>query len=158
MKYIALLLVLATLATLGYGIYIYLNTNLEVISADVHSTEARYMTDQFFKDREALENNTLTGRIFTDRIDNGNDYYYIEYTIKLNNNLLVDVENLELQAIPKVGDVYQAFSTPLPAIKRNQKAELKASLLSKKSTMGIREFVITYYVWGVPFSLNYTLK
>lgn len=158
MKYIALLLVLATLATMGYGIYMYLNTNLEVISVSVKSIEARNMSDKFFADREDLTNGTKTGRVFTNELNNGNDYYYIEYTMQLENNLLVDAESLELQVVPKNGDVYQSLTNVLPIIKRNEKAELKANLLSKTTTMGIREFVVSYYVWGIPFSLNYTFK
>ena len=158
MKYIALLLVLATLATMGYGIYIYLNTNLEVVSVSVNSIEARNISDKFIADREDLTNGIKTGRVFTNELNNGNDYYYIEYTMQLENNLLVDAESLELQVVPKNGDVYQSLSNVLPIIKRNEKAELKANLLSKKTAMGIREFVVSYYVWGIPFSLNYTFK
>lgn len=78
--------------------------------------------------------------------------------MQLENNLLVDAESLELQVVPKNGDVYQSLTNVLPIIKRNEKAELKANLLSKTTTMGIREFVVSYYVWGIPFSLNYTFK
>lgn len=158
MKYIALLLIIITLATTAFGLYIYLNTKLDVVSVNVVSTDAKNMSNKFFADRQAMQDDTFVGKIFSKDIANGNDYYYIDYNMELCNNLLVDVESLELEAIYKNGDVYQTLDKPLAIIKSKQKASLKASLLSKKTTMGIREFIVHYYVWGIPFKLSYTFK
>lgn len=158
MKYIAITLVILTLACTAFGLHIYLNTSLNVVDVSVKSVDARNMTDKFFKDRADIQNGTMPARIFSDTIENGNDYCYLTYTVKLQNNLLVDVESLELQVVPKNGDAYQELPTILNSIKSKEKAELTAQLLSKKSTIGIREFVINYYVWGIPFKLEYTFK
>ncbi len=156
MKYIALLLVLITVLVVGYSIYIYLNTDVQVMHVEVQSIRTEDAQEMLQGDIAAIQSNSFTGRLFHNTIDPNEDYYYVNYTINLQNNLYIDIDAIEAQVLPKTGDVFQRHNQDFVSIAKKSEGTVTATVLSKKSTLGVREFVITYYVWGIPFVLRYT--
>lgn len=156
MKYLALFMVLVTLLVVGYGIHLFLNANVAVLKVEVSSQRTEEAQEMLQADIAAIQSNSFAGRLFHNVIDPSEEYYYVTYTIHVQNNLHVDIDAIETQVLPKNGDVFQRHNTDFVSIAKHSSGEIRATVLSKKSTLGVREFVITYYVWGVPFVLRHT--
>lgn len=156
MKYLALVMVVLTLAFVAYGIHLYLNTSVHVVSVEVSSQLASETADMLQADIAAIQTNAFTGRLFQNQMDPNEEYYYVTYILHLHNGLLLDIDAIEAQVLPKTGDVFQRHTQGFVNINKQEDGSISATVLSKKSTLGVRDFIITYYVWGIAFVLQHT--
>ena len=160
MKYFAILTVLILIATLvGVG-YMYMTANIFVDAVGVVATEAANQPVHFAELRQQLRLGAVTGTPFVQaqELADAESYQFLTYTIRLKNDTAVTADMVELQVTPMAGDVLQIGSYHDVKLPAGQTVDATATILTTKDMHPIREVTITYYIWGVPFTMKTTVK
>ncbi len=160
MKYFAILTVLILIVTLvGVG-YMYMTANIIVDAVGVVATEAANQPVHFAELRQQLRLGAVTGTPFVQaqELADAETYQFLTYTIRLKNDTAVTADMVELQVTPMAGDVLQIGSYHDVKLPAGQTVDATATILTAKNMHPIREVTITYYIWGVPFSMKTTVK
>jgi len=160
MKYFAILTVLILIATLvGVG-YMYMTANIFVDAVGVVATEAANQPVHFAELRQQLRLGAVTGTPFvqSQELADAESYQFLTYTIRLKNDTAVTADMVELQVTPMAGDVLQIGSYHDVKLPAGQTVDATATILTAKDMHPIREVTITYYIWGVPFTMKTTVK
>ena len=160
MKYFAILTVLILIVTLvGVG-YMYMTANIYVDAVGVVATEAANQPVHFAELRQQLRLGAVTGTPFVQaqELADAENYQFLTYTIRLKNDTAVTADMVELQVTPMTGDVLQIGSYHDVKLPAGQTVDATATILTAKNMHPIREVTITYYIWGVPFSMKTTVK
>ena len=149
MKAIAILMVIAlVVAVCGVG-YLYMTANVSVVAVGMTATEATVQQATFDKLKTDLAQNSLIGTSFQNDTELGEAqaYQFYTYTVRLRNFSMLTCDMVELQVTPREGDVLQMGN--------EQSKALSAGATGDISTT-VRELIITYYVWGIPFTVKTT--
>ena len=160
MKYFAILSVLILIVTLvGVG-YLYMTANVIVDSVTVVASEAQNQPVLFAELREQLRLGAVIGTpyVAAQELADAENYQFLEYTVLLKNNTFVTADMVELQITPMTGDILQVGSSTDVKVPAGQSAAASATILTDRNMHSIREVTVTYYIWGVPFSLKTTAK
>ena len=72
--------------------------------------------------------------------------------------ITVPADMVELQVTPMAGDILQIGSFDNVKLPAGQTVDATATILTGKNMHAIREVCITYYIWGVPFTMKTTVK
>lgn len=157
MKYAAIAAVLLLIACLiGVG-YLYLTTNVTVEAIGVVAVEASTQPDLFNQLRQQVENQSVVGTAFTTApLGDAENYQFYTYTIRLKNNCFVTADMVEVQVTPMQGDVLQLADEAARALPARTTGDLGATILTDVNMHSVRELNISYYMWGVPFSIRTT--
>lgn len=160
MKYFAILTVLILIVTLvGVG-YMYMTANIFVDAVGVVATEAATQPVQFAELRQQLRLGAVTGTPFVQAQEllDAENYQFLTYTVRLKNDTAVTADMVELQVTPMAGDILQIGSYHDVKLPAGQTADATATILTDRNMHSIREVTVTYYIWGVPFSMKTTVK
>ena len=107
--------------------------------------------------KEYVALDAFPGVMFSDaEIGDAADYAFITYTITVSNQCLVAVEMIEIQVIPLEGDVLQIGDYEVYSLQPKTSDTYAATILTAADNHSVREVKITYYVWGVSFSITTT--
>lgn len=157
MKYVAILTVLLLIASLiGVG-YLYLTANVTVEAIGVVAVEASTQPELFEQLRQQVENQSVVGTAYTTTpLGDASNYQFYTYTIRLKNNCFVTADMVEVQVTPMDGDVLQLADTSARALSARSTGDLGATILTDISMHSVRELNISYYMWGVPFTIRTT--
>lgn len=164
MKYAAVFMVIVVAAAAVFGVYVYANTRLQVVSVKLETTSATARESEFSALQTAVDRQALTGTAFADSVTGtASDYSFFTYTIRLRNNGLIDAEMVEVQPVPANGDVLayasleesQANSNTVIAAGSEQDvwSVVLTSVQNQQNRQVSRSFKITYYIWGMPVSV-----
>ncbi len=157
LKYLAIVMVFVMLFAIGGTAYVYLNSNVEIIALNVQAINASDYQDLFLKNKEDLINDTFEGTVFQNiELGDIGDYTYLSYQIRLKNGTFLPIEGIEVQILPRTGDVLQIGDFEHKTLQSKNSGDISATILTIKNTQTVREFIISYYVWGVPFTLRKT--
>ena len=160
MKFFAILSVLVLLLTLvGVG-SLYMTANIYVEAAGVVTSEASAQPEMFSALSDQLRLGALVGTSFTSETALGpvEDYQFCIYTVRLRNDCRIPAEMVELQVSPMAGDVLQVGDVPEVTVQPGATADAAAVILTDADMHAIREITITYYMWGIPFTMKTTVK
>lgn len=157
MKYIAILTVLLLIASLvGVG-YLYLTSNVTVEAIGVVAVEASTQPEMFERLRQQMESQSVVGTAFTTQpLGDINNYQFYTYTIRLKNNCFLTADMVEVQVTPMQGDVLQLADGSARALAARSTGDLGATILTDINMHSVRELNISYYMWGVPFTIRTT--
>lgn len=157
MKYAAIAAVLLLIACLiGVG-YLYLTTNVTVEAIGVVAVEASTQPDLFNQLRQQVENQSVVGTAFTTApLGDAENYQFYTYTIRLKNNCFVTADMVEVQVTPMQGDALQLADETARALPARTTGDLGATILTDVNMHSVRELNISYYMWGVPFTIRTT--
>lgn len=158
MKPLAIILVILVLAALvGVG-YLYFTANLTVTFASVTATDPMTQTDVFTQLKNSLENDTFVGtRYSTASLNGPEDYLFYTWAVRLENNSFLPADTVEIQVTPMTGDVLLYGDPAEHTLAARSSGELSATILTARSMHSVREAIVTWYVWGLPFSARVTL-
>jgi hypothetical protein len=99
----------------------------------------------------------MPGVMFSqEEIGDAAEYAFITYTLELSNQCLVPIDMIEIQVIPQDGDVLQIGDFEVHSLQPKTSGIVTATILTLKDNHSVREVLITYYVWGVSFSIRTT--
>ena len=155
MKYAAIFMVLVLIASLvGVG-YLYLTANVTVQAVGVTAVEASTQPALFEELARQVENRQVLGTAFSS-VPPGSveNYQFYTYTVRLRNNSFVTADMVEVQVTPMVGDVLQIGDDTARALPARSTGDITATILTDVNMHSVRELIVTYYMWGVPFSLK----
>lgn len=160
MKYLAIFSVLVLIVTLvGVG-YLYMTANIVVEAFGVIATEAATQEALFNDLKTQLRLGAVIGTPFVEaqELSTAEDFQFLTYTVRLRNNCTVPADMVELQITPMAGDVLQIGSSQDVKLPAGQTVDTTATILTQKNMHSIREVCITYYIWGVPFTMKTTVR
>ena len=160
MKFIAILSVLLLIVSLvGVG-SLYMTANVVVEAAGVSELAASTQPELFAELRDQVRLGAVVGTQFVNATELGSagDYQFLTYTVRLRNDCYVSADMVELQVTPMTGDVLQLGTSADVKLPSKATTDISASILTKADMHPIREVTVTYYVWGVPFTLKTTVQ
>ena len=160
MKYFSIATVLILIVTLvGVG-YMYMNANIFVEAVGVIATEAQSQEALFDELREQLRLGAVVGTPYVgaQELSGPENYQFLTYTVRLQNNCAVAADMVELQITPMSGDILQIGSFEDVKLPAGQSTDVSATILTDVNMHAIREVTITYYIWGAPFTMKTTVK
>lgn len=156
MKVLAILSVIVLIASLvGVG-YLYMTSSVAVIGLDVIAVEAATQPDLFNQLKAQVESGGVLGTAYTSQtwLEDASAYQFLTYTVRLQNNTFVTADMVELQVTPMNGDVLQIGDFTPKALQSHATGDIQATILTDASMHSTRELNVTYYIWGMPFSLR----
>lgn len=160
MKRLAIVsVVLLLIALLGVGA-MYMTSNVTVIAQGVTALEA-YRDYDLFTDLSAqVRAGAVVGTSFVNpqELSGAEDYVFYTYTFRLENNTTLPAEMIEVQITPMSGDILQIGSDQVLALPAHTIGDVTATILTGKDMHAIREANITYYIWGIPFTIRTTIQ
>ena len=134
--------VLLLIALLGVGA-MYMTSNVTVIAQGVTALEA-YRNYDLFTDLSAqVRAGAVVGTSFV---------------APLENNTTLPSEMIEVQITPMSGDILQIGSDQVLTLPAHTIGDVTATILTSKDMHAIREANITYYIWGIPFTIRTTIQ
>jgi hypothetical protein len=157
LKYLMLFmiaLVIVVVVIVGYFFF-----TAKVTVADCESTGRSAITqpDLFQQVKEYVALGAFPGVIFSDvGIGDAADYAFITYTLELSNQCLVPIDMIEIQIVPQDGDILQLGDFAVHSLQPKTNGSVTATILTRRDSNAVREVLITYYVWGVSFSIKTT--
>lgn len=151
--------VLLLIALLGVGA-MYMTSNVTVIAQGVTALEA-YRNYDLFTDLSAqVRAGAVVGTSFVapQELSSAEDYVFYTYTFRLENNTTLPAEMIEVQITPMSGDILQIGSDQVLTLPAHTISDVTATILTSKDMHAIREANITYYIWGIPFTIRTTIQ
>lgn len=138
--------------------YLFLTARVEVTSINAGGQSAAYDAAGFEALRSSVEEGTFQGTLFykPQTWGEAEDYALITYTVRLQNGCLVPIDMIEVQVVPQSVDILQVGDYEVRSLEAKSAGDVTATILTAKDTHSIREIIVTYYVWGVSFSLRTT--
>lgn len=157
MKYLAMLMVLVLLAAVvGVG-WLYMTSTVTVEAARVVAMEATAQEDYFRLLKEQMASGHVIGTQYTqEALGSPENYQFYTYTIRLKNNTFLTADMVELQVTPMTGDVLQIGDDTARALAAHSTGDIQATILTDVNMHSVRELNVTYYMWGIPFTLRTT--
>jgi hypothetical protein len=156
LKVLMIVMIVLVVAALGVVGYYFMTARVSIAECSVNGANAADEADQFTEIKTEVSQDTFQGTIFnTDALGEAADYAFITYTVRISNQCLIPIDMIEIQVTPGTGDVLQIGDTTVHSLDARSKGDLTATILTARDSNSIRELVVTYYVWGVSFSINY---
>ena len=150
------LLVLCLVALAGVG-WLYLNSEFDVTFSSCVAVDAADAGAQFSSLKSDLEQDCFAGTRFSDALPGDADQYqFLTYTLHLQNRTALPAQAVEVQITPRAEDVLQLNASDEVSLLSGASRDLTVTILTAKSSQNIREATITYYFWGLPFSVRIT--
>lgn len=160
MKFFAILSVLVLILTLVCVGSLYMTANIYVEACGVVTVEATARQEMFDNLSEQVRLGAVVGTPYTNTaaLGSAENYQFCIYTIRLRNDCRVAAEMVELQVSPMAGDVLQIGDAPEVSVVPGATSDATAVILTTAGNHSIREVHVTYYMWGIPFTLKTTVK
>jgi hypothetical protein len=155
LKIVMFVMIALVVLALGVVGYFFLTAKVSVTASGAQGQLASQNTALFDQLKTQLDESSFQGtRFSTDALGNAEDYAFITYTVRLSNQCLVPIDMVEVQVEPDAGDVLQIGDISVHSLKSRSVGDITATILTTKNNDAAREVVISYYVWGVSFSIR----
>lgn len=158
MKKLAIFLILVVLLVAGLILYGLFQSRVQVIGKSLafHLADQEW-AQQFEAHKADMEINALQGTpVKNGPLGDAANYVYREYTLRVKNPGLVDAEMVEIQMAPVDGDVLYWGEGGKIDIGAGETRDIKCFLLTEGNTHNVRNFYLTYYLWGNPQEVKFT--
>ena len=150
------MIALVVLALLLVG-YFYATARVSIVAYKANGVSAAEKPDDFAQAKEALAQNAFIGTRFSmAALGDAADYAFITYTLRLSNQCLVPIDMVEVQVVPDPSDIAQLGDLTVHSLDAKTQGDITATILTAKGSNSIRELIVTYYAWGVSFSIRET--
>ncbi len=158
MKPFAIILILLVLAALvGVG-YLWYSSGVSVTFTSVVATDPVSQPEVFGQIKEAVENETFVGTKYTSEpLAGPEDCLFYTWTLRVENNTFLPVDTVEIQVTPMSGDILLVGDPVNRSLGKNESMDLSATVLTARSAHSVREAIVSWYTWGLPFSTRVTL-
>lgn len=158
MKVVAILMVIVLMVSIGGIGYLFLTANVSVTAVGVVATEAAAQQRTFEELREDLAQDSLVGTRYRNDADltDPSGYQFYTYTVRLHNSSMMLCDMVEIQVTPREGDVLQMGSGRTLSLAPRSTGDVSATVLTTVESSPVREIIVTYYIWGIPFSIKTT--
>ena len=159
LKYIALLMTILLVLSLLFVGYFFMTASVSIVAFKAQGMQATEVPEQFEKIKFSVANSTFRGTYFnTTPLDEAEKYALITYTLRISNDCLVPIDMIEVQVVPNPDDVLQLGDHAVYSLPPKSQGDITATILTLKQSHSVRELLVTYYVWGVSFTIQETYK
>lgn len=149
---IALILFLAALGGVGY---LYTTCQITVVDVGAQATAAADQPTLFDELKTQQERQEVIGTSYSkEELTAPEDYQFLTYSIRLSNTCFIPADNVEVQVTPMAGDVLQIGDTAIRTLPARATGDISATILTHAGSQPVRELMVTYYLWGIPFSVR----
>ncbi len=148
---------LTVLLGLALGLVGYFYATAKVTIEDIQASGMQASGDaaRFEAVKAATAAETFEGTRFTqDALGSAEDYAFITYTVRVSNQCLVPIDMIEVQIVPESGDVLQIGDYEVRSLNAKSRGDISATILTAKESQPLRNVIVTYYVWGVSFTVK----
>jgi len=150
--------ILLVLSLLFVG-YFFMTASVSIVAFKAQGMQATEVPEQFEKIKFSVANSTFRGTYFnTTPLDEAEKYALITYTLRISNDCLVPIDMIEVQVVPNPDDVLQLGDHAVYSLPPKSQGDITATILTLKQSHSVRELLVTYYVWGVSFTIQETYK
>ena len=158
-KYVAwFMVILLVLALAGVG-YLYASAHVIVEALGAQAYEAQSQQATFDDLKRRLDNETVLGTVFKkEALGESSEYAFITYTVRLRNESMVSADMVEVQVVPTEADILQMGGSGVKSLTPKSRGDIGATILTRRNTDSMREIIVTYYIWGQPFTVKETYK
>lgn len=138
--------------------YLFLTAEVQVVKVSAQGVPAANDSEGFERLRASVEEETFQGTLFQKPLEwkDAGEYVYLDYTLHIRNSCLVPIDMVEIQVTPQSGDILQIGGKGARALSAKSEGDVSARILAPKDSHPVREILVTYYVWGVSFSMKTT--
>ena len=158
MKAAAVILIVLVLAAVCAVGYLYLKADLNIRFTECIATDAVSQAEYFSALKSKVDSSAFIGTRFTqEAIGSPEQYQFLTYTVRLDNNAFLKAEVIEIRITPMQGDVLQLGEETAHDLPAGLSADLSATILTSREMHSVREAPVTYYFWGIPFTTRFTL-
>ena len=149
--------ILLIVCLLGIGV-LYATSGTTVESVGVIAVEAATQPELFNQLRQQVESGSVLGTAYTSQtwLDGAENYQFYTYTLRLRNDCFVPADMIEVQVTPMDGDVLQIGDYSVKQLTARTTGDLQVTILTAIGMHPVRELNVSYYVWGMPFTLKTT--
>ena len=155
MKWIAILMAVVMVASAAGAGYLYLNSTIRVDKLGVVATEAALQQASFDELKRQAEGGRVIGTLYShEPIGEAADYQFLTYTVRLDNRTALTADMVEVAVTAQPQDVLQIGDEKPKALQGHSQGDISATILTTKGSNTIRELTVTYYIWGIPFSIK----
>ena len=157
LKALMILMIVLVVAALGVVGYFFAGAKVSISAYKAEGVPAAQQTELFEQIKTQVEQNEFQGTRFTTApLGDAEDYAFITYTLRLSNQCLVPIDTVEVQVEPDASDVLQIGDTKVHSLEAQSQGDMTATILTAVDSHSVRELIVTYYVWGVSFSIRQT--
>jgi len=157
LKYFTLFMVALVIVVVVIVGYFFFTAKVTVADCDITGRAASTQPDLLQQMKEYIALDAFPGTMFTEEeIGDASQYAFITYTLELSNQCLVSVDMIEIQVIPQDGDVLQIGDYDVHTLEPKTTGSISVTILTAADNHSVRDVLITYYVWGVSFSITTT--
>ncbi len=158
MKAAGIILIVLCIAALGFTGYLYLTANVTVTGTGCTAADAADMADTFGALKAAIASEAFVGTLYQAKPELGDPgaWQFYTYKVRLRNASFLPAEAVEIQVTPMDADVLQIGDTVRHDLQARSTGDFTATILTKKEMHNVRELMVTWYIWGMPFSQKVT--
>ncbi len=159
LKILMILMIVLVVAALGTVGYFFATAKVTVAAYKAAGTPATQQAALYDQLKTQVARNEFQGTLFIagQTLGDAADYAFITYTLRLSNQCLVPIDTVEVQVVPGTGDVLQIGDTAVRSLEAKSQGDIAATILTAVNSNSVRELIVTYYVWGVSFSIRQTI-
>jgi hypothetical protein len=159
MKPFAIILIILVLAAVvGIG-WLYFNANLTVVFDSCIATDGVSQAEYFDQLKKQVSGGTFIGTLYGGKdLLTADQYQFLTYTLHFNNHSFLKAEVIEIRITPMQGDVIQIGEEYVHDLPAGQQMDLTATIMTARNMHAVREATVTWYFWGLPFSLRTTYR
>lgn len=159
LKFIAMLMAILLVLSLIFVGYFFLTANVSIVAFKAQGVQATEVTERFEGIRASVANRTFRGTYFSiSPLEDAEKYALITYTLRISNDCLVPIDTIEVQVVPHPDDVLQLGDHAVYSLPPKSQGDITATILTLKGSHSVRELLVTYYVWGVSFTIQETYR
>ncbi|NCB36636.1 MAG: hypothetical protein EOM58_11410 [Clostridia bacterium] len=157
LKYVMILMIALVVLSLALVGYFFATAKVSIVHYSANGVPATEQQAVFDTLKTQIAQKSFQGTLFqTAEPGEAADYAFITYTLRLSNQCLVPIDMVEVQVVPDPADVLQLGDLNVHSLDAKSQGDITATLLTSKNSHSIRELIVTYYVWGVSFSIRET--
>ena len=106
--------------------------------------------------KTSVDEDTFIGTLYQKPTQwkDASEYVYLQFSVNVHNGCLVPIDMIEVQVVPEPTDIAQLGDLTVRSLGAKSQGDISATILVPKDSHTVRELVVTYYVWGVSFSLK----
>lgn len=150
--WILVVVVIVLAAFLGYSLYA---AELKATVRGVQVLPATERMEEFSALRLAVEEQALRGTLFQQGpLGNAEEYEFHVYTVDVRNNGFFQADWVRLDVQPEPGDMLQPEQESASVLIGMSTGALQVNVLAERGSNTARQFALTYFILGSPYSVR----
>ena len=174
MKAAGIILIILCIAALSGVVYCYASSSITVNYTDCIATDPMSQPELMELLKEQLDTDTFTGmKLASDTAFSPAESLLYTWTVRISNRTRIPAKAAEIRIIPLSGDIIQlppeiwvnpatgeiihTSGSKETIIQPGKDAEISVTVLTGAKMHHVREAIVSWYLWGIPFSERITI-